>query len=88
MFLSPVFRENSDRVGYHGCVEFRCDAREAVPGARGWMKFELVGHIANVEVMAAGPGVRIRSFLRKAYEADGYGPASEWRSSRCGVTLV
>jgi hypothetical protein len=31
------------------------------------MKFELVGQIANVEVIAAGPGVRIRSFLRKAY---------------------
>jgi len=31
------------------------------------MKFELVGNIANVEVIAAGPGVRIRAFLRKAY---------------------
>jgi hypothetical protein len=31
------------------------------------MKFELVGHIASVEVIAAGPGIRVRSFLRKAY---------------------
>ena len=31
------------------------------------MSFELVGHIANVEVIAAGPGIRVRSFLRKAY---------------------
>ena len=31
------------------------------------MRFELVGHIANVEVIAAGPGIRVRSFLRKAY---------------------
>ena len=31
------------------------------------MKFELVGSIANVEAMAAGPGIRVRSYLRKAY---------------------
>ena len=31
------------------------------------MKFEVVGHIANVEVIAAGPGIRVRSYLRKAY---------------------
>ena len=31
------------------------------------MKFELVGPIANAEVIAAGPGVRVRSYLRKAY---------------------
>jgi len=31
------------------------------------MKFELVGRIDNVEVIAAGPGVRILTFLRKAY---------------------
>jgi hypothetical protein len=30
------------------------------------MKFELVGPIANVEVIATGPGVRVRSYLRKA----------------------
>jgi hypothetical protein len=31
------------------------------------MKFELVGSIANVEVIAAGSGIRVRSYLRKAY---------------------
>jgi hypothetical protein len=31
------------------------------------MKFEPVGSITNVEVMAAGPGIRVRSHLRKAY---------------------
>ena len=31
------------------------------------MTFELVGSIANVEVIAAGPGIRVRSYLRKAY---------------------
>jgi hypothetical protein len=31
------------------------------------MKFEVVGSIENVEVIAAGLGGRIRSLLRKAY---------------------
>ena len=31
------------------------------------MKFELVGSIASVEVIAAGPGIRVRSYLNKAY---------------------
>ncbi len=31
------------------------------------MKFEVVGVITGIEVIAAGPGVRVRSFLRKAY---------------------
>ena len=31
------------------------------------MKFGIVGPITSVEVIAAGPGVRVRSFLRKAY---------------------
>jgi hypothetical protein len=31
------------------------------------MKFEIVGSVTNMEVIAAGPGVRIRSFLRKAF---------------------
>jgi hypothetical protein len=31
------------------------------------MKFEIVGAIENVEVIAAGPGVRVRSLLRKSY---------------------
>jgi hypothetical protein len=31
------------------------------------MRFELIGPIENVEVIAAGPGIRVRSYLRKAY---------------------
>ena len=31
------------------------------------MKFEIVGRITNVEVIASGSGVRVRRFLRKAY---------------------
>jgi hypothetical protein len=31
------------------------------------MKFEVVGPIANVEVIAVGPGVRVRAHLCKAY---------------------
>ena len=31
------------------------------------MKFEVVGLVGNVEVIASGPGVRVRSYLRKAY---------------------
>ena len=31
------------------------------------MKFEVVGQIEQVETIAAGPGVTVRSFLRKTY---------------------
>jgi len=31
------------------------------------MKFEIVGRITNVEVIASGPGVRLRRHLRKIY---------------------
>jgi hypothetical protein len=31
------------------------------------MKFELVGPVENAEVIAAGPGVRVRAYLRKLY---------------------
>jgi hypothetical protein len=31
------------------------------------MKFELIGPIADAAVVAAGLGVRVRSYLRKAY---------------------
>ncbi len=31
------------------------------------MKFEIVGRITNVEVIASGSGVRVRRLLRKAY---------------------
>jgi hypothetical protein len=45
------------------------------------MNFELVGPIANVEVIAAGPGVRVRSLLRKAY---GRG---RWRKMKGTATI-
>ena len=45
------------------------------------MKFEIVGSIANVEVIAAGPGVRIRSHLRKAYGA------ARWRKMKGTATV-
>jgi hypothetical protein len=31
------------------------------------MKFEVIGPIRGVEVIASGPGVQVRSYLRKAY---------------------
>ena len=31
------------------------------------MKFDVIGPITNIETIAAGPSVRIRSFLRKTY---------------------
>lgn len=31
------------------------------------MKLEVIGPITNVEVIAAGPGIRVLSYLRKAY---------------------
>lgn len=31
------------------------------------MNFEIVGLIADTDVIAAGPGIRVRSYLRKAY---------------------
>ena len=45
------------------------------------MKFELVGRIAGVEVIASGSGVRLRRYLRKAY-----GPG-RWRKLK-GVATV
>ncbi len=45
------------------------------------MNFELVGSIANTEVIAAGPGVRIRSYLGKAY---GQG---RWRKMKGDATI-
>ena len=45
------------------------------------MKFELVGPVANVEVIAAGAGVRIRSHLRKAYGA------ARWRKMKGTATV-
>ena len=31
------------------------------------MKFVVIGPIRRIEVIASGPGVRVRSYLRKAY---------------------
>ena len=45
------------------------------------MKFELVGSITEIESIAAGPGVEIRSYLRKVY---GRG---RWRKMK-GVATV
>ncbi|MBI4840034.1 MAG: hypothetical protein HY803_02975 [candidate division NC10 bacterium] len=36
------------------------------------MKFEVVGRITNLEVIAAGPGVRLRRYLRKVYGTGGW----------------
>jgi len=59
------------------------------------MKVELVGSISNVEVIAAGAGIRVRTYLRKAYGGVKWrkmkGTATV-RLERCsalgGVTLV
>ena len=45
------------------------------------MKFEIVGRIANVEVIASGPGLRIRRFLRRAYGS------GRWRKLK-GIATV
>ena len=45
------------------------------------MKFELVGSLAKVEVIAAGPGIRVRPYLRKAYGG------ARWRKMK-GTTTV
>jgi hypothetical protein len=45
------------------------------------MKFELVGAITNAEVIAAGPGVRVRSYLDKAH-----GPG-RWRKMK-GTAVI
>jgi hypothetical protein len=45
------------------------------------MKFEIVGSIEGVKVIASGPGIRVRSYLRKAY---GQG---RWRKLK-GVATV
>jgi hypothetical protein len=45
------------------------------------MKFELVGPITHVAIIAAGPGIRVRSYLRKAY---GHG---RWRRMKGTATV-
>jgi hypothetical protein len=45
------------------------------------MKFEVVGPIADIEVIASGVGIRARSYLRRAY---GHG---RWRKLK-GIAIV
>lgn len=45
------------------------------------MKFAIVGSIANPEVIAAGPGIRVRAYLRKAY---GH---ARWRKMKGAATV-
>lgn len=45
------------------------------------MKLEIVGRIANVEVIASESGVRVRRFLRKAYGS------GRWRKLK-GIATV
>lgn len=45
------------------------------------MKFEVVGEITAVEVIARGPGVRMLSYLRKAYGR------ARWRKSKGVATM-
>ena len=45
------------------------------------MKFELVGSLAKVEVIAAGPGIRVRQYLRKAYGS------ARWRKMKGTATV-
>lgn len=45
------------------------------------MKFELTGPISDVEVIAAGPGIRVRSYLRKAYGS------GRWRKMKGTATV-
>ena len=40
---------------------------EGSQGKIGGVRFELVGTIEQIETIAAGPGVKVRSFLRKTY---------------------
>ena len=45
------------------------------------MKFELVGQITQIEVIATGSGIRVRRYLRKTY-----GPG-RWRKLKGIVTV-
>lgn len=45
------------------------------------MKFEIVGRITDVQVIASGPGVRLRRYLRKMYGA------GRWRKLK-GIAKV
>ncbi|MEP7308361.1 MAG: hypothetical protein ABJA98_22895 [Acidobacteriota bacterium] len=45
------------------------------------MKFDIVGEIEEIETIAAGPNVKVRSFLRKTY-----GPG-RWRKRKGSGTV-
>ena len=45
------------------------------------MKFDVVGEIENIETIASGPSVKVRTFLRRAYGG------GRWRK-RKGVATV
>lgn len=45
------------------------------------MKFDVVGRISNIEIIASGLGVRLRRYLRKAY-----GPG-RWRKLKGTATV-
>jgi hypothetical protein len=45
------------------------------------MNFEVVGQITNVEAIASGPGVRVRSYLHKAYGK------ARWRKMKGTATV-
>ena len=45
------------------------------------MKFEVLGSIEHIETIAAGPRVKVRSFLRKTY-----GPG-RWRKMKGAATV-
>ena len=45
------------------------------------MKFEVVGSIGNVDVIAAGPAIRVRSHLNKAYGR------ARWRKMKGTATV-
>ena len=45
------------------------------------MSFQIVGPIENAEVIAAGPGIRIRSYLNKSYGR------ARWRKMKGTATV-
>lgn len=45
------------------------------------MKFAIVGTITSIEVIAAGPGVRVRAYLNKAYGR------ARWRKMKGSATV-
>jgi hypothetical protein len=66
---------------------FRAAAAQAARGPRGFfeteygLKFDVIGEIEQIETIAVGRGVKVRTFLRKTY-----GPG-RWRK-RKGIGTV